>query len=150
MPGPGKSVPKTVEMSAPHAVANHFAETAAHRIFRIDMRGIDVARHNREELDVLLGKRTLKQGGVADIDFVESAVFDELHLNTRNRLLRVTTNSPRAFQDLIARDSTKNRLSQNKSYCSARGRALQTKVSRAQLIAHDQLWQASMPHPANL
>src|SRR3974390_226043 len=70
------------ERSTPHAVADHLAKTAAHRIFRIDMRRIDVARHHGEEHYVLLSERALERGDIADFDFIEGAILDEFHLNT--------------------------------------------------------------------
>src|SRR5262245_33075322 len=67
------------ECTTPHTVADHLAETTAHRIFRIDVRRIDVPGHDGKQCDVLLGKRALELGNLANLDFIKGAVLDKLH-----------------------------------------------------------------------
>src|SRR5262249_29298687 len=83
--GPRKGRPEDRgdERATPHAVSDYLAETAARCIFYIDMRRIDVARHDGEQRDVLFGERALERGSIADFDFIEGAILDELHLNPR-------------------------------------------------------------------
>src|SRR5262245_9096051 len=83
-PREGRPEDRGDERATPHAVSDYLAETAARCIFRIDMRWIDVARHNCEQRDVLFGERALERGSIADFDFIEGAILDELHLNPRN------------------------------------------------------------------
>jgi hypothetical protein len=82
VPGPGKSVPSTVEMSAPLHMPCPITSRKRLLIARVDVRGIDVTRHYGEERDVLLGKCAFEHGRVADVDFLEGTVLDEFHLDT--------------------------------------------------------------------
>ena len=61
---------------APHAVGDDLAKHAALGEFRVDVRGVDVARHDGEQLDVGGLERAGDGGGIADLDFVVSAVLD--------------------------------------------------------------------------
>ena len=52
-------------------MSDNLTESAAHRVFGIDVRRIDVSGHYREKGDVLLGERALERGAVAHIDFIK-------------------------------------------------------------------------------
>ncbi len=60
-------------------MSDHFAELAVLRVFRIDVRRVDVAGHHREQHDVLLGERSRQRGAVTDLYFVERPVLEVLH-----------------------------------------------------------------------
>jgi hypothetical protein len=78
--GAGNSVPRMDEISTlPHMrVADHLAELARAGELRVDVGGVDVARHHREQVDVFGAEGADQVGGVADGDLVECPVLDEI------------------------------------------------------------------------
>jgi hypothetical protein len=66
------------QRSAPQAVRDHFMEPAALRVVLVDVGRVDVARHDREQLDVPKRQATPQRGRVADVDLVERAVLDHV------------------------------------------------------------------------
>ena len=64
------------QRAAPHAVRDHFVEHRRVGVLGIDVRRVDVARHDGEELDVVGAQRAGQAGAVADLDLVVSAVLD--------------------------------------------------------------------------
>src|SRR5208337_4089371 len=59
-----------------HSVRNDIARRRGRRIRRIQMRRIDIAGYEREQLDVLLRHRVRDTGGITLRDFRESTVLD--------------------------------------------------------------------------
>jgi hypothetical protein len=59
-------------------VADHLAELARAGELRVDVGGVDVARHHREQVDVFGAEGADQMGGVADGDLVECPVLDEI------------------------------------------------------------------------
>jgi hypothetical protein len=71
------------ERSAPHAVRDDAVEACRVREGRVDVRGVDVARHRGEQLDVGSGERALDAGGIADGNLGERAVADDVEVVAR-------------------------------------------------------------------
>ena len=82
MPGPGRRVPSTAEISAaphmPWAITPWNRVDAANS--RIDVLRVDVARHRGEQLDVGGRQRPLDARAIADRDLVESPVAQDLEV----------------------------------------------------------------------
>lgn len=61
-------------------MADDFAEAAVEGVFRVDVGRVDVAGHDGEQLDVLLGERAHQGGAVARLDVLEGAIFNDVHV----------------------------------------------------------------------
>jgi len=68
------------ERATSHAVRDDLLKQVAAGIGVIHMRWIDVAGHDREQLNVLFAHGAHEAGGVADRDLVEGAVLDHVHV----------------------------------------------------------------------
>ena len=64
------------QRGAPHAVGDDRVEAVAAGILLVDVGGVDIARHHREQLDVPPAQRALEDGGLADLDLLERAILD--------------------------------------------------------------------------
>ena len=82
------------QRAPPHAVGDHFLETAIPGVFLVHMGGVHIPGHDGEQLDVPVGKLLLENGAVANADFVEGAVFD--HFGHGSRFRRVNGVGPMA------------------------------------------------------
>jgi hypothetical protein len=56
------------------------ADLAVLRIFRIDVRWVDITGHHCEQHDVALGQRSRQRRAVTDLNFVERPVLEILHV----------------------------------------------------------------------
>ena len=64
--------------AAPHGVADHLAELAGSGKLRVHVGRVNVARHHREQVDVLGAQGANQQRGVAHGDLVKCPVLDEI------------------------------------------------------------------------
>jgi hypothetical protein len=62
-------------------------EHVALRKHLVEMRRIDVTRHDREQLDVLVGERSDEASRVSQLQLVERLVFDAITEASRSRQL---------------------------------------------------------------
>ena len=67
------------QRAAPHAMRHDFVEHVAFGEHFIDMRWIDVAGHDGEEFNILVGERAGKACGLANLQLVERAIFNKVH-----------------------------------------------------------------------
>ena len=75
------------QRAAPHAVRHDLVERITFRERVIQMRRVDIPRHNCEQLDVLVGERSNEARCVSQLDLVESPVFDTFHSTAPNSLI---------------------------------------------------------------
>src|SRR5450755_663524 len=66
---------------APHAMSDNLMKHIAASILYIDMRGIYVARHHGEKLDILPAQRPHKARRITNVHLVERAILNHVHNN---------------------------------------------------------------------
>ncbi len=77
-PGQARAQYGRNQRRSPHAMGNHAVELGRCGEFGIEVLGVDVARHDGKQLDILGAQRTFHGGAVAHGDFIESQVADHL------------------------------------------------------------------------
>ena len=60
-------------------MSNYFVKHVAFGELFINVGWVDIARHDRKQLNIFLSESTGEAGALADLQFVEGAVFDSMN-----------------------------------------------------------------------